>query len=206
MGLGSKLNTKEIIGRFIAIEKRRLMPIEDRKEQKLQEVEAWAAVQAELQKLQDVADSLNKKEVWDAKHIESSNEDIITATGGANAQVGKTKILVESIALSHQITSQGYKSDNDVVGTGHLRLQVGEGEEDTPVFISISEENNTLEGIKNAINDSGGEVEAYIAKTYGEEPYRLLLTSKRSGEEGRIRVEVKLEKGESEGRSETSRF
>ncbi len=33
-GLGSKLNTREIIDRFMAIEQRRIKPVEDRKEQK----------------------------------------------------------------------------------------------------------------------------------------------------------------------------
>ena len=37
MGLGSKLNTSEIIDRFIKIEKRRLQPVEQRKEEKLQQ-------------------------------------------------------------------------------------------------------------------------------------------------------------------------
>jgi flagellar capping protein FliD len=45
MGLGSKLNTSEIIDRFIKIEKRRLQPVEQRKEEKLQQVDAWAALQ-----------------------------------------------------------------------------------------------------------------------------------------------------------------
>ena len=44
MGLGSKLNTSEIIDRFIKIEKRRLQPVEQRKEEKLQQVDAWAAL------------------------------------------------------------------------------------------------------------------------------------------------------------------
>ena len=48
MGLGSKLNTSEIIDRFIKIEKRRLQPVEQRKEEKLQQVDAWAALQTEI--------------------------------------------------------------------------------------------------------------------------------------------------------------
>jgi hypothetical protein len=38
-GLGSKLNTGEIIDRFMAIEQRRIKPVEDRKEQKVINVE-----------------------------------------------------------------------------------------------------------------------------------------------------------------------
>jgi flagellar capping protein FliD len=196
MGLGSKLNTSEIIDRFIKIEKRRLQPVEQRKEQKLLEADAWGALQTEISKLKETVESLDRKGIWEAKTVTSGKPEVIVATGGPSAEPGKTTIAVDSIATSHQISSQGYEFTDVALGTGRIRIQVGEGEEDTPVFISITEENNTLEGIKNAINDSGAEVEAFIAKTYGDEPNRLLLTSNRKGEEGKIRIEVKLEGGE----------
>ena len=63
MGLGSKLNTSEIIDRFIKIEKRRLQPVEQRKEEKLQQVDAWAALQTEINKLKDTVDSLDRKDI-----------------------------------------------------------------------------------------------------------------------------------------------
>ena len=64
-GLGSKLNTQEIIERFMKIEKRRLKPVEARKEQKLEELDAWNAVKMELQKLQSATEALDKGDVWD---------------------------------------------------------------------------------------------------------------------------------------------
>ena len=80
MGLGSKLNTSEIIDRFIKIEKRRLQPVEQRKEEKLQQVDAWAALQTEINKLKDTVDSLDRKDIWEAKKITSSKPDIVTVT------------------------------------------------------------------------------------------------------------------------------
>ena len=59
-GLGSKLNTREIIDRFMAIEQRRIKPVEARKEQKVSELEAWEAVKSELNKLQGVTEALDK--------------------------------------------------------------------------------------------------------------------------------------------------
>ena len=196
MGLGSKLNTSEIIDRFIKIEKRRLQPVEQRKEEKLKEVEAWAALQTEINKLKDTAEALDRKDIWEAKKITSSKPDVITVTGGASADPGKTTIAIDSIATSHQLSSQGYESKDVVFGTGFIKIQVGKDDGDTPVFINITEENNTLEGIRDAINDSGADVEVFLAQTYGDEPYRLLLTSNRKGEGGLIQVEVKLDGGD----------
>ncbi|MEL0220704.1 MAG: flagellar cap protein FliD N-terminal domain-containing protein, partial [Deltaproteobacteria bacterium] len=196
MGLGSKLNTSEIIDRFIKIEKRRLQPVEQRKEEKLQQVDAWAALQTEINKLKDTVDSLDRKDIWEAKKITSSKPDIVTVTGGASADPGKTTIAVDSIATAHQLNSPGFESKDSVFGTGVIKIQVGEEDGDTPIFINVTEENNTLEGIRDAINDSGAEVEAFVAETYGDKPFRLLLTSERKGAAGAIQIEVKLESSE----------
>ena len=196
MGLGSKLNTSEIIDRFIKIEKRRLQPVEQRKEEKLQQVDAWAALQTEINKLKDTVDSLDRKDIWEAKKITSSKPDIVTVTGGASADPGKTTISIDSIATAHQLNSPGFESEDAVFGTGVIKIQVGEEDGDTPIFVNITEENNTLEGIRDAINDSGAEVEAFVAETYGDKPFRLLLTSERKGAAGAIQIEVKLESSE----------
>jgi flagellar capping protein FliD len=196
MGLGSKLNTSDIIDRFIKIEKRRLQPVEQRKEEKLQQVDAWAALQTEISKLKDTVDALDRKGIWEAKKITSSEPDVVTVAGGASADPGKTTIAIDSIATAHQLNSPGFESKDAVFGAGVIKIQVGEEDGDTPIFINVTEENNTLEGIRDAINDSGAEVEAFVAETYGNKPFRLLLTSQRKGAGGAIQIEVKLESSE----------
>ena len=194
-GLGSKLNTREIVERFMAIEKRRLKPIEARKEEKVEELEAWQMVKAELDKLKGVASALDSDDVWEARNVEVNDDEVLSAKARRDATPGKYTVAVDSVALSHQISSQGFASPDDVIGTGTVRLQVGDSEEDTPITIRLMEGNDTLKALKQAINDSDADVEAYIAKTYGDEPYRLLLTSKRTGEQSRINITLDLEKG-----------
>ena len=99
MGLGSKLNTSEIIDRFIKIEKRRLQPVEQRKEEKLQQVDAWAALQTEINKLKDTVDSLDRKDIWEAKKITSSKPDIVTVTGGALQILARQRLLLTRLPL-----------------------------------------------------------------------------------------------------------
>ena len=49
-------------------------------------------------------------------------------------------------------------------------------------------------------------MEAYIAKTHGENPFRLLLTSDTKGEQGRNNIEVNLKGGEVSGPSYLNTF
>ena len=67
--------------------------------------------------------------------------------------------------------------------------------------INIAEGKDTLIDLKQAINNSDADVEAYIAKTHGENPFRLLLTSNVKGEQGRIDIDVNLKGGDVESPS-----
>jgi len=205
-GLGSKLNTREIIDRFMAIEQRRIKPVEDRKEQKVSELEAWDAVKMELKKLQGVTEALDSYEIWEARKVETSNSDVVEPQARKDSVPGRHTIIVESIALSHQITSQGFESEDVRIGTGRIQIQIGDDEDETPVTINLAKGKDTLSELKRAINNSDSGVEAYIAKTHGETPFRLLLTSDVKGEQGRINIDVNLKDGEVSGPSYQNTF
>ncbi len=200
-GLGSKLNTREIVDRFMAIEQRRIKPVEARKEQKVSELEAWEAVKSELNKLQGVTEALDKFEIWEARKVETSDPDVIVPKARKDSVPGRHSVIVESVALSHQITSQGFESDTTRIGTGKVQIKVGNDEDELPITINLAEGKDTLVDLKKAINNSDANVEAYIAKTHGDTPYRLLLTSNLNGEKGRISIDVNLQGGEVEAPS-----
>ena len=157
-GLGSKLNTREIIDRFMAIEQRRIKPVEARKDQKVKELEAWGAVKAELNKLQGVTEALDKFEIWEARKVETSDPDVVEPKARKDSVPGRHTIIVESVALSHQITSQGFESDSTRIGTGRVQIQVGDEEDETPVTINLAEGKDTLVDLKRAINNSDADV------------------------------------------------
>ena len=66
------------------IEKRRLKPVEARKEQKLEELDAWNAVKMELQKLQSATEALDKGDVWEATKVDVSDPKVLEANGMLN--------------------------------------------------------------------------------------------------------------------------
>lgn len=207
MGLGSKLNTQEIIGRFIEVEKRKVIPVEKRRDQKVEEFEAWNAVKLEVQKLHDVAKGLTRIDLWDAKTIESSDPTVIVPKATRRATPGKTNVAVDSLAAAHQLTSQGYENADENIGTGEVTIQVGDAEERAPVSIEITDAHNTLEGLQKAINNSDAEVEALVIKTgSAEKPFQLLLTSNLTGERGRIDITVDLKEGDVDPPSYESSF
>ena len=192
-GLASGLNTQATIETIIQVERRRLQPIENQRAATLQELESFNLINDRLQNLNETADSLKGAAIWEAKIVDSTDEDVVTATATGGAKPGKHTLIVDRLALNHQIASQGYESPDDQVGTGRFIITIGEG---SPITVTIDEGANTLTGLKDAINFNTDEANATIIKTGSRDaPYQMVLTSQKTGSEGRIGLEINLQGG-----------
>jgi hypothetical protein len=193
-GLASGLNTQGTIETIVQVERRRLEPVQDQRADTLRELESFGLINTSLEKINTTIGTLKGAAVWEGKIVESSDEGIVTATATRGAKPGKHTLVVDRLALNHQIASQGYANQDDQVGTGRLVFTVGDG---SPNIIVIDESNNTLTGVKDAINFATDQVNATVVKTGNKlKPYQLVLTSQKTGSEGRIEIEVNLQGGE----------
>jgi hypothetical protein len=193
-GLGSGLNTDQTIAALMAVERKRLEPVQVQKAKSQVELDAFALVKKELEQIEGSVKGLAGRSIWEGKLVESSNESVVTATATAGAKPGKYTLIVDKLALNHQIASQGYENSDTPVGKGKFKITVGEG---APVTVTIDDTNNTLMGLKDAINFATKEVSATIIKTGNKErPNQLVLTSQKTGTQGRIKLDVDLKGGE----------
>lgn len=194
-GLTSSVDTEGALEKLMQVEQRRLRPVQAQKTERLAELESFGLIRESLSRLRDTAETLGGSAIWEGKLVESSNEDVVTATATSGAKPGKHTLIVEQLALNHQLASQSYESQDTVVGTGRFMLSVGE--EGSPITVTLDEANNTLQGLRDAINEATDQVEATIIRT-GERdrPYQLVLTSQTTGSEGRISLETNLREGE----------
>jgi flagellar capping protein FliD len=179
---------------LLQLEKKRLEPIQERKGQTAAELESFNQVKTTLDELKGTLETLAANAIWEGKLVESSDESIVTATATAGARPGKHTLVVDRLALNHQISSQGYETAETPVGTGRFQITVGD---EAPVTVVIDQTNNTLEGLKDAINNATKDVQAAIIKTGNQlKPFQLVLTSQKTGSAGRIALEIALRGGE----------
>jgi flagellar hook-associated protein 2 len=109
----------------------------------------------------------------------SSNENVVTATAAKGMATGNFTVTVTKLAKFDSFTSNNFASDTDTnTKTGSLVIQKGTDDE---VTIPIDDTNNTLQGIKNAINDANAGFTASILNDGSSTPYRLVITSNDSG-------------------------
>ncbi|MBD3218213.1 MAG: flagellar filament capping protein FliD [candidate division Zixibacteria bacterium] len=194
-GIMSSLDTTQIIQTIIETEAKGLQLMQADKKEKTNQISVYNTISAKLISMKLQASKLAQAATFDAAQAEASNSDYITATIKGQISEGQYTVSVGQLASNHQIASQGFESETSNVGTGTFTIQVGDG---NSVNVSLDEGNNTLKGLKDAINSSGAGVKAAIINDGSEnDPYRLLLTSLKSGTESEISITSTLTGGTS---------
>lgn len=133
-----------------------------------------------LSGLGSTLDSLKTQSAFAKLAIESSHPDLLEGTLGAGAKPGVYELEVGSLAKAEKQLAYGF-SDKDVtpVGFGYMRVGAGELVKDITI-----EPGSTLNDVAQSINDSESGVKAMIINTgMKEDPFRLLVSSLKSGED-----------------------
>lgn len=190
-GLSSGLKTTEIIDSILAVERRPAELMEARQAETTNIISAFKAFQAKLLSLNSVAVRLAQRAAFEQYKVDISDDDYLTATANGRVSEGSYDIQVLSVARNHQLASQGF-SDQSVssLGTGTITISVGTG---SPRTITVDASNNSLVGIKKAINDAKAGVTATIINDGSKSnSYRLVLTADKTGSANAIKITSNL--------------
>jgi flagellar hook-associated protein 2 len=149
-GLASGLDTDMIVKSLMEIERQPLTRLEENKKFQQSRLEAFKMYNDKLSALNTAVGALYLSSGLRENRVSISNEDCITANA-SGAQSGTYQVTVERLAQVQKNASENaYASRTDkFFGTGNLTLTVG----GTSHTISITEENNSLMGIINVINN-----------------------------------------------------
>src|SRR5262249_40644854 len=114
----------------------------------------------------------------------SSDESVLTATAGSNASTGSHSITVSSLARATTQASTTFASTTDLVRQGTLKITVGS----TTTNITVDGTNNTLWGLRDAINASGAAVNASIVQVAANS-YRLVVNGNDTGTANAVTID-----------------
>lgn len=190
-GLISGLDTNDIISQLMEIERRPIVSLESKKMDATNRLTAWRELNTRIQALKIYSAKLAKESTFQVRTVTSSHEDILTVSASSGTNTSSFTITVKSLAASHQITSQSYVSSDVEIGTGSVQISVGSTTFDE---IEITDDNNTLAGLADSINDGDYGVTASVIKA-ADEDYRLILTGKNSGSNKGISIDSNLSGG-----------
>ncbi len=201
LGVGSGLLTTELVDDIIAAEREATDLRLDRREAEVDaEISAYGEVQSAVGALQTASRQLADANSIREATATSSNSDWATATTNQLAETGNYALRINNIAEAQTLASQRYNATTDTVGTGTLTFRFGgfeydgsdnitgfnQNEDANEFTVDITSGNNTLTGIRDAINDANEGVQASLVND--GQGYRLLITSEKTGEQNAVEI------------------
>lgn len=198
LGVGSGLDVSSIISGLMQVERQPLTNLQSQKTTYQSKISAFGTVKSALTSFQTSVSALSSASKFNAQKATSSDETILKAKTDGTTTVGSFDITVSQLAKSQKLASSGFASSDTVVGTGTLTISYGTyasggntftaNSDKSDLTITIDSSNNTLEGIRDAINDANGDVTATIVNNGTTS--QLVLTSKDSGEINTLKITV----------------
>lgn len=193
-GSGSGIDIELLVEKLTQAERE---PVENRLNLRQVQIEAdvsaFKTFKTALSDLKASLSGLTSLSSFAVRSATSSNEDIFTASASSAAVPGTTSIMVKELASAHKLVSGDFADGDSAVGQGDLTISVGSDS----FSLLIDSSNNTLSGIRDAINDASDNtgVTASILTvddpmTPGSTVSKLVLTSDNTGEDNAITVTV----------------
>jgi len=191
-GIGSNLDVNSIVNQLLALEKRPLAQLNSREATYQAQLSAYGSLKGAISNFQGSLASLRDPARFDSIRAQSANAAIVAATAASTAAPGNYTVSVNSLAVPQVLQSVGGASPATAGSTGTITVQVGGG---AAHVITVDAANNTLEGVRNAINTAQTDVQASIINDGSTTPYRLVLTAASGGTANTINITSSLTTG-----------
>lgn len=203
-GIGSVLDVNTIVSNLMNVERAPLNKVATQKTAFQSQISAYGSLKSALSTFQSSVSSLSSLSKFNAQSVTSSNTSVLTATSNGSATVGSYDISVTQLAKSQKLSVGGFANVSDVVGTGTLNISFGTFTPEvatpftpsaftpnaakTALNITIDSSNNTLAGVRDAINAADSSVTATIVNDGSTN--RIVITSKDTGEVNSLKITV----------------
>ena len=196
---GSSLDVEGLVNDLIKAEGAPTQNRLDKKEVEIQtNISAMGSFRGALADIQGSLAPLRNADDMRKVTASTSDEEIVTVTADKDADEGEFNVEVMQLAQAHRLTSESFQSDLDPIGSGNLSFQFGKVDPQSGQFIVndkatvkniiINDENNSLRGIAQAINQADFGVRASIIND--GVGYRLAMSSTTTGEINSLRIVV----------------
>ena len=203
-GIGSGLDVESLVSQLVLSD---VQPVENRLNTKeatyLAQLTAYGSVKSSLAKFQTAAASASAASQYTGKLASTSSSDAVTATADPSAAVADYTVDVVSLATAQSLASGAFSATTETLGTGTLTISLGTVTYDSvagsvtgftqksgtsAVSVVIDSSNNTLTGVRDALNAAGAGLNASVVNDGSG--YRLVIQSNTTGAENAISISV----------------
>lgn len=187
-GVGSGLDVNGIVSKLMTAEAAPQDLLKTQETAVKTQLSAYGQFSSALSALQTAIKNISTASKFNQQALTSADTSVFTATSNGSSSISSYNIAVSQLAQSQKLATSGYANTTDAVGTGTLTLSFPGNTSKTDVAITIDSSNNTLTGIRDAVNLSGASVTASIVNDGTTN--RLVFTSKDTGTINAMKITV----------------
>lgn len=187
-GVGSGLDVNGIVSKLMTAEAAPQDLLKSQESAVKTQLSAYGQFSSALSALQTAIKNISTASKFNQQALTSADTSVFTATSSGSSSISSYNIAVSQLAQSQKLATNGYTNTTDVVGMGTLTLSFPGNTSKTDVAITIDSSNNTLTGIRDAVNLSGASVTASIVNDGTTN--RLVFTSKDTGTINAMKITV----------------
>jgi len=189
-GINSNLDTQDIINKMVSLEARSMDLVEAKKQIEQQKLASFQELKNRLQTFKSVVTTLNtqsrfvvNKSVFSNNSFSDSNK-VVDVTTTSSASSGTYSLIVNNLATESKLITSGYAGTTTSIASGTVTIVIGSSASAT---VTINSTNNTLDGLRLAINNLGLDVKAsFLNDGDATNPYRLLVSGTQTGSSGTV--------------------
>ncbi|MDB5888640.1 MAG: fliD [Rhodocyclales bacterium] len=168
-GLGSGIDVESLVTKLMALERRPINNLQTKESGIQTQLSAYGTLKSTLSSLQDAATALQTRQNFASNTAVVADATIASATVDSTATAGSYSLSVDKLAQTEKVRSTGYASATSTIPTGTLQINLGtyNGTSFTPdatrsFSVTINSSNNTLSGLRDAINGANAGVTASL--------------------------------------------
>ncbi len=191
-GLGSSIDFSQVTEAVVADRSRPVALLQRKSANITSQATALKQLNTLIAAFRDAAGALTDRALGAGRQTTSSSTQVATATGTDTAAVGSISLGVTRLATRYSEASRTYSSTSDTVlanGESAATFQLQKSGDASGPVITIDSTNNTLTGLRDAINAAGAGVGATIVDVTGAgTEFKLVLTSSETGAANRVQL------------------
>ena len=191
LGINSNLDTGGILDNLIQLQRSPIDIVESKRALEDAKLLSFQDLRDRLQTFKGVVNSLNTEARFLSTKGEFSNNSatdtnsVLSLSTNSQASSGTFSLTVHNLARESKLVSAGFPSTSGAVTQGVMTLVAGTSSS----TITIDSTNNTVDGLRLAINNSGLNIKAsFLNDGSSSNPLRLVLSGSKTGTDNAISI------------------
>jgi flagellar hook-associated protein 2 len=208
-GIGSNLDVEGIVSKLMSVEQQPLALLQKKETSYQAKLSGFGTLKGALSQFQTAVKGLADISKFQASKASVADPLVASVTSNASAAPGSYALKVTQLAQAQKLVAGGVASQVAPIGSGVISFDFGTvsggtfdsvtGKYTGAAFatagagiktVTIDPSNNSLSGIRDAINKAGIGVTASIVNDGGTTPYRLALSSTATGQASSMKISV----------------